>query len=79
MKKHAEALAAIKSEDLVKNATALREEIASLRKGVRLGEVQNYKMIGKKRRELARVLSRTASEAIITTASAKAAMKKETK
>lgn len=62
MKKHAEALAKIKPEDLHKTADQLRTDIIALKKGVRMGDVQNYKQFKVKRKELARVLTRAAQE-----------------
>lgn len=58
MKKHTEKLANIPASELAKTATALRTEIADLKRGIRMGEVQNYKVIPAKKRELARVLTR---------------------
>lgn len=58
MKKHAEALAKIKSEDLVKATSELTTEIITLKKGVRMGDVQNYKQLRAKRKDLARFMTR---------------------
>lgn len=43
--------------DLAKQATALREEIADLRRRAALGEVQNVRQIRAKRKDLARMLT----------------------
>lgn len=45
------------TEDLVKQATALREEIAELRRRLRMGETTNVRDIRNKRKNLARVLT----------------------
>jgi ribosomal protein L29 len=62
MKKHSTALAQVKSEDLIKHSTELRKEIADLTRGVRMGDVQNYKQINLKKKQLARTLTRKAAE-----------------
>ena len=62
MKKHSEALALIKSEDLSKNIEQLRKDITELTRGVRMGDVQNYKLINLKKKQLARTLTRKAAE-----------------
>jgi ribosomal protein L29 len=62
MKKHSTALAQVKSEDLIKLATDLRKEIADLTRGVRMGDVQNYKQINLKKKQLARTLTRKSAE-----------------
>lgn len=62
MKKHSEALAKVTSAELVTRAVELRKDIAELTRGVRMGDVQNYKMIQVKKRELARVLTRKSRE-----------------
>ena len=62
MKKFAEALAKIESTDLQKAAEALRKDISDLHRGIRSGEVQNYKVFAVKKKELARVLTRISSE-----------------
>ena len=62
MKKHAEALAKIKSDDLVKTTSDLTTEIITLKKGVRMGDVQNYKQLRAKRKDLARVKTRINAE-----------------
>lgn len=58
MKKHTDALATIKSEDLEKTLETLRTDIMTLQKGVRMGDVQNYMQLKLKRKELARVMTR---------------------
>lgn len=62
MKKHAEALAAVKSEDIVTTVAKLRTDIADLSRGIHLGDVQNYKVLGAKKKELARLLTRKTKE-----------------
>lgn len=62
MKKHADALSKVKSEDLMKTAETLRADLIALKKGVRMGDVQNYKQFGTKRKELARVMTRVNKE-----------------
>lgn len=62
MKKHTEALAKITSEKLDEYIASLRKDINDLKRGVRMGDVQNYKMITIKKRDLARALSRQAQE-----------------
>lgn len=43
--------------ELTQSATSLREEIAELKKHLRMGEVQNVRVIRGKRKDLARVLT----------------------
>jgi ribosomal protein L29 len=62
MKKHAEALAKIESKDLNTAAETLRKEISDLKRNIRGGNVQNYKVLAVKKKELARVLTRKSSE-----------------
>lgn len=62
MKKFADALAKIESVDLKKAAETLRKDISDLKRGIRGGEVQNYNVYAVKKKELARVLTRIASE-----------------
>lgn len=62
MKKHAVALASLSSENLTQAANTLRSDIAALHKGIRMGDVQNYKQLAAKRKELARVLTRANQE-----------------
>lgn len=47
----------MKTEELAKSATALREEIAELRRRLRLGETTNVRTIRNKRKDLARVMT----------------------
>ncbi len=47
----------MKTEDLAKQATTLREEIAELKRRLRLGETTNVRAIRAKRKDLARVLT----------------------
>lgn len=62
MKKHAETLAKINSADLLKSAENLRKDISDLKRGIRAGDVQNYKVMSAKKKELARILTRISSE-----------------
>ncbi|MDQ3123155.1 MAG: 50S ribosomal protein L29 [bacterium] len=43
--------------ELTSNATALREEIAELKRRLSMGEVQNVRLIRVKRKDLARTLT----------------------
>ena len=43
--------------ELVKESTMLRDEIAEMKRRVHLGEVQNPRVLRVKRRELARMLT----------------------
>lgn len=45
------------TKDLANETTKLREELAELRRRVRLGEVQNVRLVRTKRKELARMLT----------------------
>lgn len=45
------------TEDLTKQSTGLREEIAELQRRSRMGEVQNVRLIRTKRKDLARMLT----------------------
>ncbi len=47
----------MKTEDLANNATTLREEIAELKRRLRMGETTNVRTIRNKRKDLARVLT----------------------
>jgi len=62
MKKHSEAVAKIASAELKAKSEEIRKDLADLTRGVRMGDVQNYKLINLKKKELARVLTRMASE-----------------
>lgn len=62
MKKHAESLAKIASADLQKTAETLRKDISDLKRNIRGGNVQNYKVLAVKKKELARVLTRKSAE-----------------
>ena len=62
MKKFADALALIDSKDLVAKIAELQKDIADLTRGVRMGDVQNYKMVNVKKKELARLLTRKSKE-----------------
>lgn len=43
--------------ELTKAATSLREEIAELKRHLRMGEVQNVRVVRQKRKDLARILT----------------------
>lgn len=45
------------TQDLTVQTTKIREEIASLKRGLHLGEVQNVRVIRGKRKDLARMLT----------------------
>ncbi len=45
------------TDQLTVSATALREEIAELKRRMRMGEVQNVRIVRLKRRDLARILT----------------------
>lgn len=62
MKKHADNLAKIKSEDLAKSVVEIRNDLMALKKGIRMGDVQNYNQLSAKRKELARVMTRMNQE-----------------
>jgi ribosomal protein L29 len=62
MKKLSEALTKIKSEDSAKEAMTTRSNITELKLGVKLGNTQNYKLIGAKKKTLARILGRINEE-----------------
>lgn len=62
MKKHADTLAQIKSEDLAKTADQIRNDLMVLKKGIRMGDVQNFNQLSAKRKELARVFTRMNQE-----------------
>lgn len=47
----------MKTGELATQATALREEIAELRRRLRMGETTNVRAIRNKRKDLARVLT----------------------
>ncbi len=47
----------LKTDELAKRSTDLREEIAELRRRLYSGEVQNTRVIRNKRKDLARVLT----------------------
>lgn len=47
----------LSTADLAKQTTALREEIAELRRQFAMGEVQNVRIIRNKRKDLARMLT----------------------
>jgi ribosomal protein L29 len=45
------------TEKLAKESTALRDEIAEMRRRIHMGEVQNTRVLRVKKRELARMLT----------------------
>ncbi len=45
------------TEEITKESTKLREEIADLRKRLHTGEVQNVRLLRNKRKDLARMLT----------------------
>ena len=45
------------TQDLTVQTTKLREEIASLKRGIHMGEIQNVRIIRNKRKDLARMLT----------------------
>jgi len=47
----------LKTDDLTKQSTILREEIAELRRQIAIGETTNSRLIRTKRRDLARMLT----------------------
>ena len=47
----------LETKDLISESTKLREEIAELRQGLYLGEVQNTRQIRGKRKDLARMMT----------------------
>lgn len=47
----------LSTADLATEATKLREEIAELKRRLRLGELQNVRLIRGKRKDLARMLT----------------------
>lgn len=47
----------LSTEDLAKQSTELREEIAELKRRSSLGEIQNVRLIRTKRKDLARMLT----------------------
>jgi ribosomal protein L29 len=47
----------LSTEELAKESTKLREEIAEIRRRLRMGEVQNVRVLRNKRKELARMLT----------------------
>ena len=54
----------LSTTELATESTRLREEIAELRRRLRLGELQNNRLIRAKRKDLARMLT-VLSEALI--------------
>lgn len=54
----------LSTDDLTKESTKLREEIAELKRRVHTGEIQNVRVIRTKRKDLARMLT-VLSEALM--------------
>jgi len=52
-----EEIRAMTTEKLAKQSTDLRDEIAEMKRRVRLGEMQNTRILRTKRRDLARMLT----------------------
>ncbi len=57
MKKYTEKYAKMNHADLAKRASELRIEIIEMKRGVKLGDVQNNQIAKKNRKDLARVLT----------------------
>lgn len=57
MKKYIEKLAKMTKADLDKRSAELRTEIIDLKKGIKIGDVQNTQATKARRKELARVLT----------------------
>ncbi|MDO8265610.1 MAG: 50S ribosomal protein L29 [Candidatus Saccharibacteria bacterium] len=55
--KKVEEIRNMKVDELVKETSTLREEIAEMKRRIHMGEVQNPRVIRLKRRELARMLT----------------------
>lgn len=47
----------MKTADIATSVTALREEIAELRRRIHMGETQNVRILRSKRKDLARMLT----------------------
>lgn len=47
----------MKTNDIAKGITTLREEIAELRRRIHMGETQNVRVLRAKRKDLARMLT----------------------
>ena len=47
----------LSTAELTTESTKLREEIATLKRGLHLGEVQNVRVVRGKRKDLARILT----------------------
>lgn len=69
MKKHT-SIFTLSKDELTKKATELRLEMQTVSRGIKMGDVQNVRIIKHKRRELARVLTaqnRLEAKAVVTT------------
>lgn len=62
MKKHSEALNKVQSDKLAQTVTDLKKEVQELVRGIRAGDVQNYKSLRAKRKEIARLMGRINKE-----------------
>lgn len=61
MKKYTEIFTKMSHADLAKKASELRADIIEMKRGVKLGDVQNTQIAKKNRKDLARVLTLLAS------------------
>ena len=52
------------TQDLTVETSKLRDEIASLKRGLHMGEIQNVRVIRNKRKDLARMLTVLSEELI---------------
>lgn len=57
MKKYTEKFTKMNHADLAKKASELRADIIEMKRGVKLGDVQNTQIAKKNRKDLARVLT----------------------
>ena len=54
----------LSTQDLTVETSKLRDEIASLKRGLHMGEIQNVRLIRNKRKDLARMLTVLSEELI---------------
>lgn len=54
----------LSTQDLTVETSKLRDEIASLKRGLHMGEIQNVRVIRNKRKDLARMLTVLSEELI---------------
>ena len=69
MKKHA-SIFTLSKDELTKKAVEIRSEMQTISRGIKMGDVQNVRIIKHKRRELARVLTaqnRPEAKPVVTT------------